>query len=156
MIIRKAGKTDIDSLLELNRQIGEYHHDNAPNIFVGPNEAEREFLLQALNDLERFFLVATLDEKVVGFLTATINKNEMIPFIAKDPICRVGTIVVDQNHRSSGIGQALMKTCKEWAETSGAVEIRLEVMEFNAKAQDFYHKLGFNTQSRIMSHNLSD
>jgi len=156
MIIRKAGKTDIDSLLELNRQIGEYHHDNAPNIFVGPNEAERAFLLQALSDLERFFLVATLDDKVVGFLTATINKNEIIPFIAKDPICRVGTIVIDQNHRSSGIGQALMKACKEWAKTSGAVEIRLEVMEFNAKAQDFYYKLGFNTQSRIMSHSLGD
>jgi len=47
-----------------------------------------------------------------------------------------------------------MKACKEWAKTSGAVEIRLEVMEFNAKAQDFYHKLGFDTQSRIMPHSL--
>jgi len=154
MSIRKACETDIDSLLELNRQIGEFHHANAPNIFVKPSEAERAFLLKALSDTERLFLVAVLAEKVVGFLTAIINKNEVIPFIAKDPICRVGTIVIDQNHRSSGIGQELMKACKEWAESSGAVEIRLEVMEFNGKAQDFYDKLGFKTQSRIMSHNM--
>ena len=151
MEIRKASETDLDSLLELNRQIGEFHYENAPNVFVQPSEAERSFLNKALNDSERLFLVAVSNYKVVGFLTATINQNEVVPFLSKEPICRIGTIVIDQYHRSTGIGQELMKSCNDWAKASGAKEIRLEVMEFNSKAQSFYNKLGFNTQSRIMS-----
>ena len=151
MEIRNASEADLDSLLELNRQIGEFHYENAPNVFVQPSEEERSFLNKALNDSERLFLVAVSNDNVVGFLTATINKNKIVPFLSKEPICRVGTIVIDQNHRSIGIGQELMKSCNNWAESSGAKEIRLEVMEFNSKAQSFYTKLGFNTQSRVMS-----
>lgn len=151
MEIRKAREADLDSLLELNRQIGEFHYENAPEVFAKPSEAEREFLLKALNDKDRLFLVAVLNDIVIGFLTATINTNEIIPFLAKEPICRVGTIVIDQDHRSLGIGQKLMQVCRDWATSSGSCEIRLEVMEFNSKAQKFYSKLGFNTQSRIMS-----
>ena len=151
MNIRRASESDIDSLLDLNRQIGEFHYENAPSVFSKPSEAERDFLLKALNDSERLFLVATSNEQVIGFLTATINTNELVPFIAKDPVCRVGTIVIDEIHRSSGIGQELMKSCQEWAKSFGSIEIRLEVMEFNSKAQKFYDKLGFKTQSRILS-----
>lgn len=151
MEIRKAREADLESLLELNRQIGEFHYENAPEVFSKPSEAERKFLLKALNDKDRLFLVAVLNDSVIGFLTATINTNEIIPFLVKEPICRVGTIVIDQDHRSSGIGQKLMQACQVWATSSGSCEIRLEVMEFNSKAQKFYSKLGFNTQSRIMS-----
>ena len=114
------------------------------NVFVQPSEEERSFLNKALNDSERLFLVAVSNDNVVGFLTATINKNKIVPFLSKEPICRVGTIVIDQNHRSIGIGQELMKSCNNWAESSGAKEIRLEVMEFNSKAQSFYTKLGWS------------
>ena len=79
---------------------------------------------------------------VSGFLTATITKNEVIPFLSKDPICRVGTIVEDEAYRSSGIGKTLMGKCREWALSSGATEVKLEVMEFNKNAQKFYAELG--------------
>lgn len=155
MIIRKAGENDIDSLLELNRQIGEFHYKNEPTVFVKPSPEEKEFLLKALNDIDRLFLVAIIGNKIVGFLTATINKNEMIPFLSKEPVCRVGTIVIDEKHRSIGLGKALMNKCNDWAISCEASEVRLEVMEFNAKAQNFYTGLGFKTQSRIMSNVIS-
>jgi len=84
-----------------------------------------------------------------------INKNEMIPFLSKEPVCRVGTIVIDEKHRSIGLGKALMNKCNGWAISCEASEVRLEVMEFNAKAQNFYTGLGFKTQSRIMSNVIS-
>jgi len=156
MNIRKAQESDIESLLELSRQIGEFHYENAPNVFVQPLPEEREFLLKALNDSSRLFLVATLANKVCGFLTATINKNVLVPFLVKEPICRVGSIVIDKGHRSEGLGKVLMEHCHEWACSSGATEIRLEVMEFNERAQAFYMSLGYKTQSRIMSREFTN
>jgi len=154
--IRKATVDDIDGLVELNKQIGEFHFEHAPTVFCKPSKEEKEFLLKALDNPERLFLVSMIDNHVAGFLTATISQNEAIPFLSKAPICRVGTIVVDQKNRDSGLGKNLMLECKKWALSSGANEIRLEVMAFNDKAQAFYKNLGFHTQSKIMSLSIID
>lgn len=149
--IRAAHEQDIDALLDLNRQIGEMHHQQAPHVFAPPSEQEREFLLQALKSSERLFLVAEYDHQVVGFITAVMHSNEAIPFLVKDPICRIGTLVVDEKHRGQGVGEKLMQACLDWAKQSGASDIRLEVMAFNQGAEAFYHKLGFECQSKILS-----
>lgn len=44
-----------------------------------------------------------------------------------------------------------MKSFNQWAQARGAIELRLEVMEFNQQAQSFYESLGMETQSRTMS-----
>lgn len=150
MEVRKADESDIESLLRLNHQIGVMHFENAPQVFVPPSPAEKEFLLNALSDSSRLFLVAEVADNVVGFVTATITINEVIPFLVNSPICRVGTIVVDESARISGIGSQLMRKCTEWAKSQGAEQIRLEVMSFNGSAQEFYYKLGFEEQSKIL------
>ncbi len=148
MEIRKAEQSDIDSLLHLNHQIGIMHFENAPEAFVQPSAAEKEFLLNALSDSSRLFLVAEVAGAVVGFVTATVTINEAIPFLVNSPVCRVGTIVVGENSRASGIGSQLMSKCAEWAKSEGAKQIRLEVMSFNDNAQKFYQKLGFEELSK--------
>ncbi|EHZ7124115.1 GNAT family N-acetyltransferase [Vibrio vulnificus] len=155
MKIRVAQASDIDSLLRLNYQIGVMHFENAPEAFVEPSFEEKEFLLRAVNDQSNLFLVADFNSDVVGFLTATVTQNEAIPFLVKTPICRVGTIVVDEKVRVSGIGSQLMAHCNGWAKSQGAEQIRLEVMAFNKHAQNFYAKLGFQEQSKTMWKNVS-
>jgi Acetyltransferases len=150
MKIREAQESDIDSLLRLNYQIGIMHFENAPEAFVEPSTEDKEFLLQVLKDQSRLFLVAEISGDVVGFLTATITQNETVPFLVKTPICRVGTIIVDENSRVSGIGTELMSVCTSWAKSQGANQVKLEVMAFNSHAQNFYTKLGFEEQSKIM------
>ena len=48
MEIRKASELDIDAILELNRQIGEIHYAQAPQVFCAPSPEERAFLLAAI------------------------------------------------------------------------------------------------------------
>ncbi|HDY7704293.1 GNAT family N-acetyltransferase [Vibrio vulnificus] len=155
MKIREAQASDIDSLLRLNYQIGVMHFENAPEAFVEPSFEEKEFLLRTINDQSNLFLVADVNSDVVGFLTATVTQNEAIPFLVKTPICRVGTIVVDEKMRVSGIGSQLMTHCNDWARSQGAEQIRLEVMAFNKHAHSFYAKLGFQEQSKTMWKNVS-
>ncbi|QUJ69110.1 GNAT family N-acetyltransferase [Photobacterium sp. GJ3] len=156
MNIRKAKTTDLTALLVLNEQIGMLHFENAPEAFIKPSEADKEFLKHALSDPSRLFLVAEIENRVVGFLTAFISKNEAIPFLVRCPICRVGTIVVDENCRTSGVGTELMQACSRWAKSQGAAQIRLEVMAFNQPAQHFYEKLGFKAQSHILCKMLGE
>ena len=150
MKIRSATPDDLDALFDLNKQINELHHLYAPQAFVAPSEEDRTFLINMLADEERLFLVAEEGQQVLGFITATITQNETISFLIKDPICRIGTIVVDENQKSKGVGRALMAAVEQWARESGATQVRLEVMEFNHNAQQFYDKLGFVPNSRLM------
>ena len=150
MKIRSATPDDLDALFDLNKQINELHHLYAPQAFVAPSEEDRTFLINMLADEERLFLVAEEGQQVLGFITATITQNETISFLIKDPICRIGTIVVDENQKSKGVGRALMATVEQWARESGAIQVRLEVMEFNRDAQQFYDRLGFVPNSRLM------
>ncbi|EJO3996466.1 GNAT family N-acetyltransferase [Vibrio vulnificus] len=150
MEIREAREADIDSLLRPNYQIGSMHFENAPEAFVKPSPDEKEFLHRALSDPSRLFLVAEISGDILGFITATVTQNEAVPFLVKTPICRVGTIVVDESSRVSGIGTQLMAKCTDWAKSQGAEQIRLEVMAFNHNAQKFYTKLGFKEQSKTM------
>lgn len=154
MQVRKATWDDIDSIVELNRQIGEYHHSNAPEVFRAPSAEEKVFFSRALADDSRLFLVAEVSQIVIGFLTGTIARNEMIPYLSKEPICRISTIVIDQDNRGRGAGSLLMKTCEEWAREQGARDIRLEVMEFNQNALAFYSEAGYVTQSRMLVKHL--
>ncbi|MGY3895590.1 N-acetyltransferase family protein [Aeromonas enterica] len=149
MEIRKATEQDIDAILELNRQIGLIHFEHAPEVFCPPSPQERDFLLNAIGSEGRLFCVAVLDAEVVGFLTARIDINDAVPFLSKLPICRIGSVVVDENHRSRGIGKALIAHCDGWAKAHDACQIRLEVMSFNERAKSLYQSLGFQRQSEI-------
>ncbi|MDW6092584.1 GNAT family N-acetyltransferase [Vibrio rhizosphaerae] len=155
MKIRHAEVTDIDALLVLSEQIGMLHFENAPFAFNKPSAADKLFWLNMLNhDESSLFLLVESDRQVVGFLTAMMTQNDTIPFIVDCPICRVGTIVIDEKHRASGIGTKLMAACEHWAKSRGAAQIRLEVMTFNQSAQKFYQQLGFQDQSHIMYRHL--
>ncbi|MDD9227732.1 N-acetyltransferase family protein [Aeromonas hydrophila] len=149
--IRKAREQDIDAILELNRQIGEIHFEQAPRVFCPPSPEERTFLLAAIAAEGRLFCVAEQEGAVVGFLTARIDINETIPFLSKEPICRIGTVVVDEGRRSQGIGKALIAHCDEWGKAHGAHQIRLEVMSFNERAKALYEALGFKMLSQTMA-----
>ncbi|MFQ2299616.1 GNAT family N-acetyltransferase [Aeromonas dhakensis] len=148
--IRKAREQDIDAILELNRQIGEIHFAQAPQVFCPPSPEERTFLLAAIVAEDRLFCVAEQEGTVAGFLTARIDINETIPFLSKEPICRIGTLVVDEGHRSRGIGKALIAHCDEWGKAQGASQLRLEVMAFNERAKAIYERLGFKMLSQTM------
>ncbi|MGK8177875.1 N-acetyltransferase family protein [Aeromonas dhakensis] len=148
--IRKAREQDIDAILELNRQIGEIHFAQAPQVFCPPSPEERAFLLAAIATEGRLFCVAEQEGAVAGFLTARIDINETIPFLSKEPICRIGTLVVDEGHRSQGIGKALIAHCDEWGKAQGASQLRLEVMAFNERAKAIYERLGFKMLSQTM------
>lgn len=90
MDIRKATEQDIDAILALNRQIGQLHFEQVPEVFCPPSPEDRAFLLGAIADEARLFCVAVVAGEVAGFLTARIDLNESVPFLSKLPVCLLG------------------------------------------------------------------
>ncbi|MCV5334599.1 hypothetical protein OFD71_40590, partial [Escherichia coli] len=79
--IRQATPNDLDGIFQLNLQINSLHFANAPEAFVAPSEADREFLAQALENKERLFLIAEREQQILGFLTAMITQNDTVSFL---------------------------------------------------------------------------
>ncbi|WP_061017643.1 GNAT family N-acetyltransferase [Vibrio splendidus] len=154
MQIRTAKVTDISSILELSEQINRQHHLGAPMVFAPVSQSRadsEEYWLGLMLDPVGAFLVAVDDRQVIGFLAGKVTQNKGVSFIQSHKVARVNTIVVNAQTQSQGVGRALMKSFNQWAQASGAIELRLEVMEFNQQAQGFYESLGMETQSRTMS-----
>jgi ribosomal protein S18 acetylase RimI-like enzyme len=147
--IRKATEQDLDAIVELDRQIGQIHFEQVPEVFCAPSSRQRGFLLDAIQSEGRLFCVALVEGWVVGFLSARIDINETVPFLTTLPVCRITTLVVDEQHRSRGIGRALIAHCDDWAKAHDASQLKLEVMSFNARARSLYESLGFKRQSEI-------
>jgi ribosomal protein S18 acetylase RimI-like enzyme len=115
----------------------------------GNRAGSRRHLLDAIQSEGRLFCVALVEGWVVGFLSARIDINETVPFLTTLPVCRITTLVVDEHHRSRGIGRALIAHCDDWAKAHDASQLKLEVMSFNARARSLYESLGFKRQSEI-------
>ena len=152
MNIQQATLNDLTAICELADQINTTHHQELPDIFLNPEDMEGsiDFWSNQFEEKNSVFLVAKIENTVVGFITAKITENTNIPFLAKRKICRIGTIVVLEDHQGSGVGSELMSAIEKWTEDCGADEVRLEVMEFNESAQLFYNDKGYAISSRIM------
>lgn len=152
MIVRRATSNDFPEILKLAEQINREHADYHPDIFLSVTNAqnERNYWQTFLDDDLSTLRVAVIDDEVCGFVTVRITDNTTIPFLRRSRVSRVGTIVVERMRHGQGVGRALMMDAEAWSQQQGARELRLEVFEFNYPAQQFYTRLGFAPQSRIL------
>ncbi len=67
----------------------------------------------------------------------------------------VAYIGVVPEHRSKGLGRALLGACSEWAFTDPAVEVlRVRAHEYEKEAQKLYKKLGFKPKESVVTYAL--
>lgn len=152
--IRKANVADVEAMCELSDQINAQHHAALPAMFVerSNRELDRLFWQSTFHSPNTCALLACDEEtaRVLGFITMNWQENNTIPFLYRRRICRIGTIVVSEYHQNKGIGKILLDAATAWGQAQGAVEIRLEVFDFNRDAIAFYQKQGYQVQSHIM------
>jgi GNAT superfamily N-acetyltransferase len=136
--VREAKEADIPRILELYRQLA-----------MNPGElesvtAELEFareMFRKMTELEGYhLLVAEVDGEVVGTTVLVI-----LPGLAHG-ISHWGVVefmVVDEAHRSRGIGQVLMDRAAEIAQEAGCYKIMLGSNKKRTNAHRFYRKAGY-------------
>src|SRR4051794_22615867 len=80
--------------------------------------------------------VADVDRRVAGFCTV-YDEFDSVRFGHR---AWVEDLAVDADHRSHGLGKALLDAAKDWARTRGATHLELDSAETRADAHRFYER----------------
>lgn len=156
--IRDATIADYDGLCALFAQVDRVHYTALPDIFR-PGEGpvrERSFVEELLADPDTRLFVATQGDAIVGMAQASVLQPRNHALLT--PLTRVylDDIIVDEQHRSAGLGKALLDHVERWVRQLGVGRIELTVWEFNVSARALYERQGYTTLNRTMSKKLDE
>jgi ribosomal protein S18 acetylase RimI-like enzyme len=76
-------------------------------------------------------------------------------FEVKGGIAEVVTLVVSRDHRSSGVGQALLRAAERIARDRGYDTVKIAVMSGNNRAQHFYEHGGYSVGEHVLYRRLT-
>jgi GNAT superfamily N-acetyltransferase len=127
MTIRDARPEDAEAIAGLLGQLG-YPTDPSA---IAPR-------LERLSIVGDRVVVAELDGTVTG-----MAHFQATPSLTYDrPTAKVGGLVVDEAHRASGIGRALLAELEQEARARGCVLVSLTAASRRAAAHEFYRHVG--------------
>jgi len=154
--IRPATAKDYDALCAIIDEVDTLHRERMPHIFRRPPGPvrDREYILGLLADDNVGLFVAEVEGQVAGFVHVLVRDTPPWPILVPRRRALVDSLAVGQEFRRSGIGRALMDRAHAWAAAKGAVDVELNVFEFNQPALAFYQALGYGTFTRRMVKNL--
>ena len=156
--IRFAEAGDYNSLCALCEQGDRIHCENLPHLFRSPDGPAREwkYIQSLLGDPNVALLVTEAQGKVVGFAHVVLLHSPNTTLHVPRRYAVIDNIVVDEGHRRSGIGRALMARAENWAREKGATSVELNVYMFNQQAKGLYEVLGYEGVSVKMSKSLDE
>jgi GNAT superfamily N-acetyltransferase len=124
---------------EVERVLGMYEWLFAPPGSVPPSwdpERARVAIADAIADETAAVLVAEHRGELLGLCTAYLELNS----VRFGPRCWVEDLAVSPEHRSEGVGKALLDTAKDWARERGATHLELDSAEGRKDAHRFYER----------------
>jgi GNAT superfamily N-acetyltransferase len=128
VVVRRATPADAECVARLCVQLG-----------YASTADEAAARLRAIDGrTDQAVLVAESGGAVVAWIDLHIEHS-----IAAGKTVQVAGLVVDENHRGSGVGRLLMRHAEEWARSNGCSSVRLRSNIIRAQAHEFYEKLGY-------------
>jgi predicted N-acetyltransferase YhbS len=124
--LRAAVPEDASRISELLDQLG---------WVVPPDDVVAELWAQPSTDV----VVGELDNNVVGVIAVTTRRQ----FQRAGNLITIDTLVVDETHRSLGIGEQLVDVAFQAAARSRAQAIEVVSALWRVDARRFYERLGF-------------
>jgi len=155
--IRKARREDLERLRALWRQLDALHAEVQPGFFRLPQEPRPAAALgQALGGWDVAILVAGRDGsgEVLGTVSVRLLDTPHEPLMSARRRGLVEDLIVDRQHRHTGIGAALMEAAAAWSRRRGAAHLLLTVWEGNRAAEAFYARLGYGPINRVLGLDL--
>jgi GNAT superfamily N-acetyltransferase len=127
--VHQAKEADAPRLADLSCQLG-YQ--------TTPEEAARRFQQVAADPNHGLFVAESLEGRVIGW----INVEER-HLIETEPRAEINGLVVDEGHRSQGVGRALLQHAEHWARGRGFRLVVLRSNVIRGRAHAFYERQGY-------------
>ncbi len=104
-----------------------------------PTSAEEAAHRLSALDGRQTALVADEDGRAIGWVHVALVTS-LVSGLKAD----VGGLVVDENHRSGGIGAALLEAAEAWARDHGAAAMLVRTRVARERAHRFYEREGYD------------
>ena len=150
IMVRKAGKRDIQAIIELLHQVNMVHHVIRPDLFKPYTTKYNEQELDALLDDDSKPVFVYDNGKVLGhaFCQVTMVKDDQL--LQDIKTLYIDDICVDEKARGKHVGKALYEFVRDYAKSIGCYNITLNVWEGNDAAHHFYRNMGMKVQKTGM------
>ncbi len=125
---RIVDASDCEDIAQLSSQLGYA-------ISLEDTKKNIQLIIESINDIA---YVALVDDLVVGWIHIFYTVR-----IESTPFCEIGGMVTDAEHRSKGIGKALIEATKEWCRAKGVAKLRVRSNVKRTDAHRFYLNAGF-------------
>jgi GNAT superfamily N-acetyltransferase len=140
MIIRPAKVEDAERIGQLWLELVAYHRQLDDNMPLPARDGHLRYasrIRHALNDSYQRILVAEDDGEVIGYVYGMVI--DLVPeMFLTERAGMVGDIYVEQEHRGTGIGKALMHTMQDWFRLRGVRYYELSVASANQPGIRFW------------------
>ena len=150
--LRPAVPADADGIAAIFVQSAAHHAQLEPGRYWVPAvealAARYRDESLASNTLNRSTtIVAERDGEIVGFVDARLDRSSD-PTHRDLNYCHVVELAVDSQHRSRGVGGALLRAAEDWGRAHGAAFAYLEYLVGNVRAGEFYERrMGYRVAS---------
>ena len=155
MEIRKLIESDYDMVVELYKELDEFHVKARPDYFVHREKQEiypKDAFVHNLSHPGVLQLGAFENEQLVGVVRASLwEESGMVKDV--NTVC-LDTIYVLPAYRRKGIAKRLFADVESWAKEQGAVRLDLHTWDFNKNAIAMYRAMGMTPQSYVFEKKL--
>jgi len=155
MEIRKLIESDYDMVVELYKELDEFHVKARPDYFVHREKQEiypKDAFVHNLSHPGVLQLGAFENEQLVGVVRASLwEESGMVKDV--NTVC-LDNIYVLPAYRRKGIAKRLFADVESWAKEQGAVRLDLHTWDFNKNAIAMYRAMGMTPQSYVFEKKL--
>lgn len=154
--IRKAGVEDLESVQNLSAKLcvdenRKFNPTAIPDFYL--TDKGKEGLRRCIaGDFSAIF-VAEIDGKIIGYLAGGVQEAEKCRNIKY--LCELGSLWVDDEYRSKGIGKELVKEFEKWCREKKVSRLSVDTSAGNERAIEFYRKEGFEDYELILEKPLN-
>lgn len=150
MKIRVASKTDIQSIVNIWKEMMNFHieRDHYFEIAEDGPERFREFIEANLASNNYRILVSEYDGKVIGYCLA--KKNIYPPVFKIKDYGEITDLSIIKEFRRKGLGEALLNEILTWYSNQGIKRIECRVARSNEVSTNFWRKMGFKCCMEIL------
>jgi GNAT superfamily N-acetyltransferase len=143
ILIRPTKREDFDEILPLLKQLWPANPIDL--------KAARDIFTRGLASDQRAYLCACQDGRIIGFCTVIVRDCLWL----QGDVGYLCDLVVDQEHRGSGVGTALVEKAVEIARRRGCRRVELDSGFHRTAAHQFYERRGFEKRAFLFSRVLS-
>ncbi len=155
MEIRKLTEPDYDRVIELYKELDDFHVQARPDCFVRRDKDEiypKDAFAHNLAHPGVLELGAFENEQLVGFVRASLwEESGMVKDVKT--VC-LDNIYVLPAYRRKGIAARLFAEVEAWAKEQGAIRLDLHTWNFNKNAIAMYQAMGMTPQSYVFEKKL--